>query len=1192
MDKQERQHQLTSDLAAFTTRPFKPAALGLLETLGYSSDATLDVSGVSAFVEMFDRENLLSHKDAHLAEWEAVEFLFQLTDRDVQTGGQLRLFESSSQPYNDSIIESFLFVAIKLSGESYSRTKLAQITRVVNKLFGMPVVVIFWHGETLTFSVIHRRLHKRDVTRDVLEKVTLIKDIRLHQPHRAHLEILHDLSLAALHAQHDFHNFVGLHKAWMTTLDSSELNKKFFREIANWYFWAIQHVTFPDGSGEDEQTRNAISTIRLVTRLIFVWFLKEKGLVPDALFRRDQLADVLTWEDARDSTYYKAILQNLFFASLNQEMGDKRAFRRQGKGKARDGNYMAHNVYRYERYFRDAAAGLALFAEIPFLNGGLFECLDRLDANGKAVRIDGFSDRDDNPLVVPDWLFFGEEATVDLSSAYGTTKRGKEKVRGLIHIFNRYKFTVDENTPIEEEIALDPELLGKVFENLLAAYNPETETTARKQTGSFYTPREIVNFMVDESLLLYLQRRTRADEGDLRHLLAYNAEPPRFDEGMTVRLISVIDEMKILDPACGSGAYPMGVLLKLVFLLKKLDPHNERWKQQQIERAWTITDPTIQESTISEIELNFERNELDYGRKLYLIENCIFGVDIQPIAVLIAKLRFFISLIVNQNVNEGAENRGVRPLPNLETKLVAADTLSRVELPQRTLFADPRIERIKAELASVRQRYFIARTPKTKGKYRDRDAALRQEMAGVLVADNYERENAERLAGWNPYDQNRRADFFNVLWMFGLEEGFDIVIGNPPYVRQEAIRAQKPLLKATYPDVYTGTADLYVYFFRRGINLLREGGVLCYISSNKFMRAGYGKKLRAFLANLTDVHTLIDFGDLPVFEATAYPVIVLTQRAKPADDAKVRVLPVKTIEQMRELDEIVSREAWFSPQNSLRNQSWSLLRPWKRLLLKRLRQNNVTLGDYIYGQSYRGVVSGYDKAFVITDEQRESLIRQDDKSRDVIRPWLRGRDVQRWAVYNPDLHLIYVPWDLAIENYPAIYEHLKSHKARLEARAEVKQGRFPWYAMSRYASKYAHKFSQRKILYLKFQVEPKFSFDTQGSMLNSAIWMLTVDDLTLLAILNSAVGWFLIQNHCTPIQNGYQLIFEQFRHIPIAEPTNAQREKIEPIVQKLLDARGQGQQAEEWEQELNKLVYELYRLTEDEIALVEQAVAG
>ena len=538
----------------------------------------------------------------------------------------------------------------------------------------MPAMLIFQHGHTLTFAIINRRPSQRDRALDVLEKVTLIKDIDVANPHRAHLDILAELSLDALYQQHGFTNFLELHQAWQQTLDTSELNRRFFKEIADWYFWAVEKVAFPPDAGDNETVRNATCVIRLITRLIFVWFLKEKGLVPSALFDADDISGILTSLDAEESTYYKAILQNLFFATLNQEMNtpekpDIRKFRGEGRQ-----HYNITSLYRYKRYFKDPEAALRLFETIPFLNGGLFECLDKPDPDDAKtiLRIDGFSDRDENPLSVPNELFFSEPQSVNLNGVYDT-KNSRYTVRGLIHILNRYKFTIAENTPIEQEVALDPELLGQVFENLLAAYNPETGTTARKQTGSFYTPREVVNYMGDESLLAYLQnalvrwvslRSTQptngAIENRLRHLLSYNDEPHQFTDAEVEHLISAIDTLKILDPACGSGAFPMGILHKLVFLLGKLDPRNAQWRQRQIDRVQgaiaaseKIDDSTFRESAIHELEREiesineaFERNALDYGRKLYLIENCIYGVDLQPIATQIAKLRFFISLIV------------------------------------------------------------------------------------------------------------------------------------------------------------------------------------------------------------------------------------------------------------------------------------------------------------------------------------------------------------------------------------------------------------------------------------------------------------------------------------------------------------------------------------------------------------------
>ena len=398
----------------------------------------------------------------------------------------------------------------------------------------------------------------------------------------------------------------------------------------------------------------------------------------------------------------------------------KRKFRAE-PDKSQSRHFFIHNVFRYEKHFAEPESTLKqLFEPIPFLNGGLFECLDKQVEEKeklKNIRIDGFSDRADNPVHMPDRLFFDPEGQEwDFSEVYGTKKARKEKVRGLIDILGSYKFTIAENTPIEEEVALDPELLGKVFENLLANYNPETKTTARKQTGSFYTPREIVNYMVDESLIAYLGPHLRdagsgpgmttrigavgadhdppptgtgdnAAEPRLRHLLSYTEEAHQFSKKECDALIVAIDSCKILDPACGSGAFPMGVLHKLVHVLHKLDPKNTQWKERQIEKAAQLDDADIRERTEADIEDAFANNALDYGRKLYLIENGIYGVDIQPIAMQIAKLRFFISLVVDQQVDPKRENLGVRPLPNLETKFVAANTLMKLSKEEANLLS-------------------------------------------------------------------------------------------------------------------------------------------------------------------------------------------------------------------------------------------------------------------------------------------------------------------------------------------------------------------------------------------------------------------------------------------------------------------------------------------------------------------------
>ena len=282
----------------------------------------------------------------------------------------------------------------------------------------------------------------------------------------------------------------------------AQLNKEFYQKLFEWYEDAKTKVVFPNDLQVEEADHTSTSLIRLLTRLLFVWFIKEKQLINADLFDQEKVRKLIHWE--KDSSYYKAILQNLFFATLNQEIED-RGFRTVSKSSPYSNSYLVTNRYRYRDNFRasDEQPIMDLFARIPFLNGGLFECLDREATpeeqaqahprkENKAVRIDGFSDRADNTLHVPNELFFNND----------------ENNPGLVDLLVQYQFTVEESTPLDVDVALDPELLGLVFENLLASYNPETGETARKQTGSFYTPREIVNYMVDESLKAYFARVT------------------------------------------------------------------------------------------------------------------------------------------------------------------------------------------------------------------------------------------------------------------------------------------------------------------------------------------------------------------------------------------------------------------------------------------------------------------------------------------------------------------------------------------------------------------------------------------------------------------------------------------------------------------------------------------------------------
>jgi len=918
------------------------------------------------------------------------------------------------------------------------------------------------------------------------------------------------------------------------------------------------------------------------------------------------------------------VLQNLFFATLNTEMRDadglpNRRFLPPSSARNQNAGYGEAGFLRYQDLFAEAGQQrmLDLVNEIPFLNGGLFECLDPTPAKTekgqpKPVRVllDCFSNGNQHLLHVPDKLFFADAHALDLSTEYGEKTRKKETVRGLLPLLNRYKFTIAENTPLEEEVALDPELLGKVFENLLAAYNPETQTTARKQTGSFYTPREVVEYMVDESLLAYLRPHLPTGpapaptltqtvdqpsqnlfgetlpqqatlglgrpaapalapaptaEADLRGLLTHPEARNPFDPAATWQLIQALDRLKLLDPACGSGAFPMGALQRLTYLLARLDPNNKLWKQQQLDRAKVdkqaagqFLDEQLRKQAlaaadrrIAEITNAFNTNnhELDYARKLYLIENCLYGVDIQPVAVQITKLRCFIALLVEQKADteqarQPAHNLGIRPLPNLETKFVAANTLLRLEEEAPAarrdigrqaglLSMDDGVDNLRRELRGVRHEYFTVRGRADKLRLRAQDADLRHRLGQALQRSGMPAADARHLADWNPYDLKVAADFFSPKWMLGVDDGFDVVIGNPPYVRQEKFTALKPALEKLYPNSYAGKADLYVYFYDRALQSLRPGGVLCYITANKFFMGGYGQKLRALLTTTTSVSHLLDFGDAAVFDAIAYPTVILTRKQVPHKTHRLQAFLWQPGPKIETFASVFEDHTVSLPQKALANDGWRLDDNSEAPLLARLRAAGKTLDEYIGGGAYYGMKPGSAR-FFIDDKIRAGLIKQDPKSAEIIKPMLMGRDLTPYGKAVAGRYLLFTRRGIEMKNYPAVLKYLEPFKQELLPKPRDwdgkewpgrKAGTYAWYELQD-AIDYYKMFERPKIMYQKFQVKPCFVYDESGLYCNDSMWILPNASKFLLGLLNSRMGWYLISQFCTRIQNGYQLIYQ------------------------------------------------------------------
>ena len=713
------------------------------------------------------------------------------------------------------------------------------------------------------------------------------------------------------------------------------LTKLFYKDLFDWYLWAISpdgNISFPNNTAIEEDDREDLEKkiIRMITRIIFVWFIKQKNLVPGNLFDENFIETILKDFDSQSSTsgtYYNAILQNLFFATLNRaiedENGEKRGFAE------RVGFTDVKTLYRYDELFTISKDEIIrLFSEVPFLNGGLFECLDKtktLDGVSKAYYYDGFSrnaskfsdGRYRYRAVVPNILFFAPE-------------------KGLFSILARYNFTIEENTPEEQQVALDPELLGKVFENLLGAYNPETKETARNQSGSFYTPREIVGYMVDESLIAYL-----GDTPFHRSLFAQNFkyEPERTSEYNEIA--RKLKSVKVIDPACGSGAFPMGMLNRMIDILQRIEP-----------------------------------DENTYAQKLTIIENCLYGSDIQSIAVQITKLRFFISLICDCEKDPSKPNFGIPTLPNLETKFVAANSLiGKKRNVQSNLFENPEIKPTKEALTKIRHEHFMAKSAVTKRRLREQDQNLREKLASLLAENNdFAPEDAKQLASWNPYDQNTVSRFFDPEWMFGLSDNpFDIVIGNPPYIQLQNNSGELAILYADCGyKTYARTGDIYCLFYERGWQLLKDGGHLCYITSNKWMRAGYGEKTRDFLSHNTDPQLLIDFAGVKIFEsATVDTNILLFSKNKNQHKTLCAVTNKQNKDSVRNLSVFVQQEGVDCDFSS--SESWVILSPIEQSIKRKIEAVGTPLKDWDIQINY-GIKTGFNDAFIISTEKRNEIL--------------------------------------------------------------------------------------------------------------------------------------------------------------------------------------------------------------------------
>ncbi len=652
----------------------------------------------------------------------------------------------------------------------------------------------------------------------------------------------------------------------------------------------------------------------------------------------------------------------------------------------------------------------------------------------------------------------------------------------------------------------------------------------------------------------------------------------------------------------------------------------------------------INSSAYSEISHVFLlKEDSNASIKLKTLENvrdCLYGVDVKREAIEIARLRLWLSLVVDADPFE------MEPLPNLDFKLMAGNSLietfegvtiypTRPAVGQTSmsdLTTQPYIQRlhelhqeyfqpsggrptkeIKQEIHQTERAIVEAVLKEQDTHNQDRLKRLLSQLTNVLPTQTH-RTEIERLRHEIDATQRALADFraeaplpfflyrLHFAEVFEEKNGFDIVIANPPYVRHERVPQETlKALRAAYPAVQHGMADLYVYFYARALQLLHDGGTLAFISSNKFFRAGYGKGLRDLLTGQTQTQIILDFGDAPVFDAAAYPCMVLVSKGMPTPTHTYRGLTADNHIDLEKLNTIFESSAQTLPQaQGVQPPASSSA---ASALVQKLMQMGTPLGKYANGKMYRGVTTGLNEAFVIDQATYDRLIAEDAHSAGVFKPFLRGRDIARYTIRPAGLWLIRIEhgwtrramgvkskiaepqaWAFFTGRYPAVAAYLAPFAER--ARKRDDQGEFWWELRP---CVYYSAFEAPKILSVRFGLQNGFVYDEQGYYTNDAIYFYSPTSKWLTAVLNSSVCNLCLISICPTVQNGYSQFFvNKIEQQPIVEPAQTDQARLAALVDQLQALGGQGPEAERLEREVDTIVYRTYGLSDEEIAEIER----
>ena len=819
---------------------------------------------------------------------------------------------------------------------------------------------------------------------------------------------------------------------------------------------------------------------KMMGRITFLHFLQRKGWLCGDLNYMQNLFENSAYKD----DYLDAVLEPLFFGILNTIPQEREAI--------------------FESNGWDKSL-LEEWKDIPYLNGGLFE-----------------RDKEDEP----------------------DSNFPAEYFERLFEFFSEYNFTIDENDPNDAEVGVDPEMLGKIFENLLED---------NKDKGAFYTPKEIVRYMCQESLIAYLESDTKIEQETLRKFVQvpeeYVTDIPAEEK---YKLQIALEEVKICDPAIGSGAFPMGLLNELLHCREALSGEH------------------------------FDRAEI----KKSIIQNNIYGVDIEKGAVDIARLRFWLSIVVDEETPS--------PLPNLDYKIMQGNSLlesyksedlstfteKKVNAGESYSLFDGNVEEKRNELKNKLRNYYACTEHKRK-------LELRKE-----IANNVKEQLKEQGISIDFTDIDITANSHFFLWHTWFYEvfekgGFDIVIGNPPYIQIKWLK-EKHVYKTSNFNTYDSTGDIYCLFYEMGIKLLSVNGFLTYITSNKWLKSNYGKLTRNYILKESNPMLIIDLG-AGVFEnATVDTNILISQKIR-------YIAPTKVTTLTSDIYNLTFKDYYLKP-----NELWNISNVDKLSIKEKIEQIKTRLCDFNIELNY-GILTGANKTFILTKDKAQELISLDPKNKELIKPMLRGKDLDRYSAQFKQVYLLCVHNGVKSDNippvnikkdYPTLIPYFESFGDDFKNRGE--QG--DTYFNLRNCA-YIMKYSLPKIVYADIVQEAgKFYLDEDGYYTNDTAFMIVGESLHyLLGILNSKAFTFFYKNfYCGSALGNKGLRYKRdfLLSVPIPYANKEIESEMVELVKKVILAKKNNHQTntKDWEMLIDNLVYNTYGLTDAEIKIIEECI--